>query len=278
VDAAARSARFARAIELAERVQRARPALFAEPALRFPLAAAHRAADDARSAERFYLGLHRSRGHDAWWSCAAAERWLAEPRGDPPLPVAHCASTAEPPRLDGVLDDGFWQAAEQLALNDESGEDDAWRATVCLARDGEYLYVAATCRRPPGATYDPPSFPRPRDPDLAAQDRVDLLLDTDRDRATYFHLIVDHRGWTGEACGGDRTWNPTWHVAAASDETAWTFEAALPLDELVPAPPATGDAWALGAQRIVPGVGLRAWSRPAAVEPRPEAFGLLLFE
>ena len=61
---------------------------------------------------------------------------------------------------------------------------------------------------------------RPRDADLRPYDRVSLLLDLDRDYATYFHLQVDQRGCVCEDCWGDRTWNPRWFVAVHSDRPA----------------------------------------------------------
>ena len=56
--------------------------------------------------------------------------------------------------------------------------------------------------------------PRQRDADLSAHDRVTLRLDVDRDYTTAFELVVDHRGWTHDACWNDATWNPKWFVAA----------------------------------------------------------------
>ena len=59
---------------------------------------------------------------------------------------------------------------------------------------------------------------------------------------------------------------------------AWTVEAAIPLSELTGQPPAATPAWAVGIQRIVPGVGFQSWTKPAAPEIIPEGFGLLLFQ
>jgi hypothetical protein len=100
----------------------------------------------------------------------------------------------------------------------------------------------------------------------------------DRDYTTYYRLTVDHRGWTGEACCGDRSWNPKWYVSAATAAGVWTIEAAIPLEELVAATQGQQQAWAVGLQRTVPGVGFQSWTRPAAVQVRPEGFGILVIE
>ncbi len=147
-----------------------------------------------------------------------------------------------------------------------------------LACDGQFLYLAVECRRAAGPSYATPTRPRPRDPDLSPHDRLEIFLDLDRDHATWYRLVVDSRGWVAEDCWGDKTWNPTWFVARDSDDQRWTIEAAVPLDQLTGRYPQARDVWALGAQRIVPGVGFQSWSQPAAPEVRPEGFGYLIFE
>ena len=146
-----------------------------------------------------------------------------------------------------------------------------------LAYDGEFLYLGVRCRKAPGVAYEATPGPRPRDPDLSSHDRVDIYLDLDRDAATYFRLTVDHRGWTGEECWGDRTWNPPWYVAARQDEEFWTIEAAIPLIELTGIKPASGSAWSLGVQRVVPSIGFQSWSTPAAARVQPEGFRVFDF-
>ena len=104
------------------------------------------------------------------------------------------------------------------------------------------------------------------------------MFDVDRDYASFWSLTIDHRGWPAESCFGDATWNPQWFIAAGGDEQYWTVEAAIPLAELGPKKPQVRDVWAIGIQRIIPRVGLQSFTTPAAVEPRPEGFGLMVFE
>ena len=271
--------RLARATALAKRVEQTRPLLFAQPQLRFPLAAAQRKLGYGGEADRFYFSAGRTRPQDAWWACAQAERWLAEPTELPPKkPMWTCRRATARPHLDGRLDEPCWSAAAKIELKSVQRDDAEWPAVVMLAYDDEFLYIAIQCRKASGAVYPETDAPRPRDPDLSSRDRVELFLDVDRDYATYWRLTIDHRGWTGEACWGDESWNPTWYVAAASDREVWTAEAAIPLAQLTSEPPAARHVWALGAQRIVPGVGFQAWTQPAAIEAVPQGFGLLVFE
>jgi hypothetical protein len=105
-----------------------------------------------------------------------------------------------------------------------------------------------------------------------------LYLDVDRDYASFYGLTVDVRGWPAEACFGDPTWNPTWFIATGGDETYWTVEVAIPWEELVPKRPQVRDVWAIGIQRVIPGVGRQGLGRPAAAELIPQGCGLMVFE
>jgi hypothetical protein len=130
----------------------------------------------------------------------------------------------------------------------------------------------------PHVDYTADNSPRPPDSDLAARDHVKLLLDVDRDYATWWELSFDHRGYPSTSCAGDATWNPQWFIAAAGDDDWWTVEAAIPLAELGPQRPQVRDVWGVQIQRVVPRLGVSALSQPAAAAVRPEGFGLLVFE
>ena len=278
VDASQDDNRPDRAAELGRRIERTLPALYAEDALRFPLATAQRTRGYPRAAEQFYQARCRGTVRDAWWACARGEQWLAERKGLPPKSVLLCVAAPAKPRLDGLLDDAVWQRAKPAELQSPLGDDAQWPGVVMLAYDREFLYLAVQCRQAPEAKYAATEGPRPRDPDLSAHDRVDVLIDLDRDFATYYRLTVDHRGFTGEGCWGDRTWDPDWFVAAKKAEGTWTAEAAIPLDQFTGRYPAAGAAWAVGLQRTVPGVGFQSWTTPAATTVTAEGFGYLIFD
>ncbi len=270
--------RAARAVALGKLVESKRPTLFADATLRFPLAAAQRRQGSPREAERYYNNLAAGADADAWTICARGELWLMHGNQLPPKSVLSSKRASTKPRLDGRLNDEVWQQAKPVELSSIQRDDDNWPATAMLAHDGEFLYLAATCRKAAGATYPTNNDPRPRDADLADRDRVDLLIDLDRDYATYYRFTFDHRGWTSDVCLGDKTWDPQWFVAAASDDATWTIEAAIPLAELTGEPITPRTVWAIGIQRTVPGVGFQSWTQPAAILPRPEGFGWLMFE
>lgn len=267
-----------RAAEVGKQIMAREAALYEQPRVRFPLAVAHRKQGYPRQAERYYLSTRRGRPRDSWWMCAEGEHWLVSPEAESPKPIWDCRMAAGKPRLDGRLIDPIWHGCEQIALSSPLADDASWPAVVRLAYDREFLYLAASCREAPGTEYADAKGSRPRDPDLSKQDRIELYLDIDRDWATAYRLVIDHRGWVAEDCWGDPSWNPTWYVAAYRAEGNWHVEAAIPWDELSAKPPQLRDAWAVGVQRIVPGTGFQSWSKPAAPEVVLPGMGYLIFQ
>jgi photosystem II stability/assembly factor-like uncharacterized protein len=270
--------RAGRAMGLAKQIEQTRPTLYANPALRFALAAAARQAGQPRTADRFFQSLTAGTSQEIWAQNAAAEQWLFRPNENGPKKVCSVVTALTKPRLDGRLDDSLWRVAKPVPLRSAVADDAAWPASAVLAFDDEYLYIAVSCVKAPGVDYAKEDTPRTADTDLTTRDRVTLLLDVDRDYASVWQLTIDHRGWPAESCFGDATWNPQWFIAAAGDDQYWTAEAAIPLAELSPKKPQVRDVWAMGLQRIIPRVGLQSFTIPSAVEPRPEGMGLMVFE
>ncbi len=275
-----RDDRLRRAAQLADYLKTARPVIYAEPSVRFAETAAQRELGYANPAQRYFLTLNQLPESDPWRQCAATEEWLAKPADLPPAKkLATCRPTDQPPNLDGNLDEPFWTKADRLRLSaDKDLAANSPAAEVQLAYDNQFLYLAIHCPKSPNLDYVADATPRPRDADLTQHDRVTVRLDTDRDYSTAFELTVDNRGWTHDACWGDAIWNPTWYVAAASDATSWTVEAAIPLSELVDKPPAAHSVWAVSARRTIPRTGYETWSGPPESDGSPSQFGLLIFE
>ncbi len=270
--------RFERAAHWAKQLERNWPQAFADPRVRFPLAVADRRRGFPRQAERYFLTWRYRTAHDAWWACAASEQWLADRSRPGPKPIARCVRTAEPPHLDAVLDDAVWLRATAIQLGQAAEGQTTPPTKVMLACDNRFLYLAVEARKASGASYAVRRQPRRHDSDLAGGDRVEFYLDLDRDYVTYYRLAVDYCGRPAEACWGNSAWNPRWFIAAEQDEEKWILEAAIAFDQLSPQPPAPGAVWAVGIQRIVPGVGFQSWNKPASPRVVPQGFGLLIFQ
>ncbi len=227
-----------------------------------------------------------------------------------PLPTIRCEFTSTKPYLDGQFDKEFdhgtWFESKLYSLTPEKprrrlaeilqkgpdapktrgmlreenslAESKNFGTQAMFLYDKEYLFVGVRCKRAPGFSYPPVAEkPRARDTNLDDQDRVEILLDIDRDYGTYYTLTVDSRGWVVDACCGDKNWNPSWYVARSEDKDYWYFEAAIPLESLTNLPPLPKTVWGVGIRRIVPGSGIECWNAENSFNLQ-EGLGFLVFE
>jgi hypothetical protein len=261
-------------------MERTSPALFRAPEIQFPLAALYRQATRHDKGEEIYHTRIQSGREGPWEKSAQAELWLGHPAELPPKPLYICRR-AERPQLDGVLADPCWQKADELPLlrDDQADKPPVAHAFVMLCYDNDYLYLAGAFPRVGELPSDPPQTKgRTHDADLSKHDRLTLLLDVDRDYATFYRFNVDQRGWTSEDCWGDRTWNPNWYVAVDGDRQGWRIEVAIPMKELLPAAPKRDTVWNACVVRTIPAVGVEGWTHPASSIPRLEVAGMIRFE
>jgi len=257
-----------------------------DPPFQFCIAAARRSMADPAGARKWidrYLAdtmtpTERVTRPDPWRDAAAAEAWLTNRNSKAHRPVGNCRWTATKPFLDGKLDDECWKNGAEMTLQNTTGEPVGDFSSVSrFAYDSEFLYIAVTCKHP-SKHFVPKVGKRTRDMDLSSMDRVQIMLDLDRDYQTYYRLQVDQRGALAEDCWGDASWNPSWFVAVDSSETGWTAEIAIPLAELTGEKMGFGKVWACNVIRVLPDSLIQAWSLPADQQPRPEGMGLLIFQ
>lgn len=217
-------------------------------------------------------------GADVYRDALAAELWQINRAAftQQPKPAAFSRHTDTRPFLDGKLDDACWQGQTPMVLKGSDESLAAYRTEVLFSYDERFLYVGIRASHPEG-TEVPPVPRRSRDANMAGRDRVDVLIDIDRDYQTYYRFQVDNSGNLAEDCWGDRTWDPKYFVGFHPTSTGWTAEYAIPVGELTGDRPSHGRHWAVNATRLVPGKGLLTWSTPASADPRPEGMGLLQF-
>lgn len=152
-----------------------------------------------------------------------------------------CPKTDTPPEIDGKLDDPAWKNA--LVVRDFYllGGGRKVRATVKtearLTYDDRNVYIAAKCFDKRAAELAmPPKIPV-RDKGLKWGNSIELFLDTDFDRRSYYQFVADLAGNIFDAryyADGrvDEPW--TSHVVAGTSRSgeAWTLEMAVPLSDL----------------------------------------------
>jgi hypothetical protein len=148
---------------------------------------------------------------------------------------------------------------------------------VMFMYDSHHLYIGFRCPKSSGFTYPPiPERPCSRDSNILDQDRVEVLIDVDRDYGTFYSWTVDSRGWVVDSYFGDKTWNSNCFIARAEDKEAWYIEMAIALDTLTGNLPAPKSVWGVGVRRIVPGVGIECWNAENSIN-LGEGIGFLIF-
>ena len=156
----------------------------------------------------------------------------ADQREEATLPVRPPLSLTvarRPPVIDGKLDEPLWgeaSAAWPLVLARDVAPTETTAAYV--ACDGDALYLAMRCRdtAAPAVT----ASVEDRDGNVFLDDSVEIFLDTDLDRMTYYQLVVNAKGVQFDAGPGrDRGWDGVWEAKTFVGDGFWSVEVALPL-------------------------------------------------
>ncbi|MDR3110816.1 MAG: hypothetical protein LBU65_14200 [Planctomycetaceae bacterium] len=162
--------------------------------------------------------------------------------------------------------------------NEQINKSQNFGTKVMLMYDNEFLYVGLRCKRVAGYSYVPQNGkPRQRDTDMSNQDRVEIMLDIDRDYSSAYKFTIDYRGWVNDSCMNDTSWNPDIFVANASDGESWLIEAAIPLSALTKKTLKPNETWAIAIRRLVPNNGIECWNAENSFDLE-EGFGLLIFQ
>ncbi len=311
--------RLEQAMALGRHLDEQNPGAAEDPKVRFALASAQRRKGFGHEALKYFRSRGGLKFDDVWGMRARAEVWLSiedkssmpPEQQELPLPSIRCSYAATKPRLDGLFekeDDRAWFKSHLYSFTPEKPRrrlaemlkpEIQGRRTAGLRReselaersknfgtqimfmyDKEHLFIGIRCKKVAGFSYPPVvEKARSRDADISDQDRIEILLDLDRDYGTNYNLTFDSRCWVVDSCCGDKTWNPSFSVSRPlnEDDDYWYVEAAIPLESLTDRFPMPGDVWTVALRRIVPGVGVECWNAENSFDLE-EGFGFLLFE
>ena len=140
--------------------------------------------------------------------------------------------------IDGTLDEPIWSAApaigDLIQRQPAPGRPTTERTRVTILNDGDHLYVGVVA-------YD--SEPRrvigtqmARDASLAADDRIEILLDTFRDQRSAFYFATNPSGALvdGLVASGqlNADWDAIWNVRTKRTSEGWVAEFAIPFKSL----------------------------------------------
>jgi Domain of unknown function (DUF5916)/Carbohydrate family 9 binding domain-like len=144
-----------------------------------------------------------------------------------------------PIAVDGVLDEPAWEAAEPIGdlrqREPHEGEQATEPTEIKLLYDNQNLYIGVMCfdsdaRQIIGTQMS-------RDADLSADDRVEILIDSFRDRHNAYYFATNPPGALVDALiienGEIKTeWDAIWLVRTRRTEKGWSAEFAIPFKSL----------------------------------------------
>jgi len=194
--------------------------------------------------------------------------------------TAECVRTDQPPRIDGKLDDPIWAdcpVIENFVSTDL--QPTKFPTEVRMAYDRRNLYVAFRCREPKLAEMI--LLTRVRDGEAWADDSVELLLDLNYDKRSYFQYIFTAAGKVFDSAGRyNRKWDGPCTVRSGREAYAWTLEVAIPFKSLVFGPPEPGTkvGMDLGRNRRQTPRELSQWAPTFRGSHTPKRFGTLVFK
>ena len=141
--------------------------------------------------------------------------------------------------IDGVLDEPDWKAATPIGeirqREPHPGEKASESIDVKLLYDSQNLYIGVMC-----FDSDPKHIigtQMSRDADLSADDRIEILIDSFRDRRNAFYFATNPLGALVDALvieNGqiNREWDAIWLVRTRRTEQGWSAEFAIPFKSL----------------------------------------------
>ena len=154
--------------------------------------------------------------------------------------------TAEPPAIDGRLDDAVWRGAalvtDFVQTSPVEGAAPTERTEVWIAYDADHLYFAFH------AHYTNPDEMRANRVDrdqIRRDDWIAVMFDTFLDQQRAYRFSVNAYGVQGDAIlqggrsmrgppggGGDSSWDALFHTGGARVADGWTAEMAIPFKSL----------------------------------------------
>jgi len=156
------------------------------------------------------------------------------------VPYALCASTTEPPVIDGQLNDISWKKSIELGpfVKISSGELPRQRGRAYLLHDEKYLYIGVELDESLlderfQRTHEIKREMKIRDSRVYEDDCLELFLQPEQTNEQYYHLVVNSLGTLYDArCNkdglNDKNWNSNAKIAVSSDQRAWRIELAIP--------------------------------------------------
>ena len=148
--------------------------------------------------------------------------------------------TAEPPRIDGVLDDTIYSTLEPITDFVQQDPDEGALATeptlVWITFDDRNLYIGARCRDSQPHRIVANDMRRDGS-NVSQNDNFSIIFDTFHDRRNGYEFLMNSVGGAWDTHITDerdvnRNWNTVWTPRSRRDDEGWTVEMAIPFRSL----------------------------------------------
>ena len=193
------------------------------------------------------------------------------------IPVAYCPKTAEPPGVDGVLDDACWKEAGVIGdfASDKKDVFPTQQTQVRVIRDDKWIYFGIRCAEVDMAHQKVFRTGRGMPWD---DDSIELFVDVKRGDSDYVQFCANVLGSNNLPLPMDD--QKAVVVAGKALDDAWIIEARLLIEGVAKDAPADGDVWGLNVNRNrnrEKATEYSNWSRLKGSSHFSDLFGLLVF-
>lgn len=194
--------------------------------------------------------------------------------------VYECMRVAQPPVIDGQLNDACWQQATKTGqfVRILKGPAEIQQTLFQVLYDDAHLYLGVTCLEPkPEGIL---AAVRSNDTSsVMGDDAIEIFLRPDLNEPDYYQFAANSVGTRYDGKAFESSWNAEWVAAGSVGEEAWHLECAVSLASLgrfaVP-----GAMWGFNVNRDRQAGGdteWSGWSDTMGGFHTPERFGSLIF-
>jgi len=194
-------------------------------------------------------------------------------------PVLTALKVSQAPVVDGVLDEPCWKAAPVAGeFNRRDGDGRPTQKThVQAVWTDEVLYVAMVCFDQDMSSVV--AHVKEHDGPVYNDDSVEVFLDTNYDRRSFFHLSCNAAGTRADDLNYEdgASWDGAWQARTRRFDDRWQVEIAVPFKSLN-VKPRVGTIWGANFYRCIKSPREEvAWSCPFGLPLMGTRFGKLVF-
>jgi hypothetical protein len=181
------------------------------------------------------------------------------------------------PRIDGTINSTEWKDAGLFCGFNTRSKFAASPTVVRAGRDATTLFLAFRCALPSGTAELSKSTKR--DLDVWQDEAVEIFIDPNRSKKTYYQFIVNTLGTQQDSKGFQSSFNAAWDSKTRVEKDFWEVEVAIPFSAVGGAPETPQTAWGINFCRNDRRSGEHSsWSHLVNTAHDPARFATMTFD